>query len=198
MSRATGAGGAGADAESFNPSISANGRVVAFQSEANNLSSEDNNAYGNVFVRNLDSNDLTLVSRTSAGAPGDANSNDPSISGDASRVVFRSGADNFSNQDDNGYTNVFVRDLSANTTTFASRGNGADGVAPNATSFQPTISRNGRRVAFRTGADNISSEDNNAYTNMFVRDLVSGTTTLREPRDRARRPGGGRLLVRIG
>jgi hypothetical protein len=177
VSRGAGVAGTGADEDSYDASFSPDGSKVGFESLADNLSTEDNNTYKNAFVRNLDTNELTLVSRTSGGAPADGDSNDPEPT-NGNRVVFRSAADNLSGEDDDMYTNVFVRDLAAGTTTFVSRGDGPDGVAPDASSYQATISDDGRRVAFRTTANNISGEDNNAYVNIFVRDLISATTTL--------------------
>jgi hypothetical protein len=189
VSRAAGVAGTGADEDSYDASISPDGRKVGFESLADNLSTEDNNTYKNAFVRNLDTNELTLVSRTSGGAPADGDSNDPDPT-NGGKVVFRSTADNLSGDDDNTYTNVFVRDLSAGTTDFAGRGDGPDGVAPDANSFSATISDNGRRVSFRTAADTISTEDNNAYSNVFVRDLVSATTTLVSRGSGANGPAG--------
>ncbi|MBN1529213.1 MAG: hypothetical protein JW895_09145 [Thermoleophilaceae bacterium] len=177
VSRGAGATGTGADGQSYDASISPDGRKVGFESDADNLSADDNNTYFNAFVRNLDTNDLTLVSRTTAGAAVDGDSSDPDPT-NGGRVVFRSAGDNLSAEDDNTYTNVFVRDLSANTTVFASRANGPDGVASDASSYSVTISDDGRRVAFRTTANSISTEDNNAHSNVFVRDLVSATTTF--------------------
>ena len=180
VSRAAGAGGTGADGESYDPTISADGRKVGFESQGDNLSTEDNNTYQNAFLRNLDSNDSDARQPDDGAArprtgPLPTRPRPPT----GARVVFRSGGDNLSTEDDNGYTNVFVRDLSTNTTTFEGRGNGPDGVAPNC----KLVHRHDlgeRPRGWRSGpsADNISSEDNNAYSNVFVRDLVSATTTF--------------------
>ena len=178
-------GGAGADGGSIfwsELSVSADGRYVAFDSDADNLSSVDNNTVWNVFVRDLATSTTTLVSRQSdadGGAGGDANSFEPSISGDGRHVAFGSDADNLGAADDDSVTDVFVRDLLANTTTLASRqsetdgGSGGDGNASG-----PSLSADGRFVAFGSMADNLSSADDNDVYNVFLRDVMANTTQL--------------------
>ncbi|MGH2716150.1 MAG: calcium-binding protein [Thermoleophilaceae bacterium] len=173
-------GQAGANGRSFEPSISADGRFVAFMSEAENLSAEDSNLYFNIYVRDLVANTTTLVSRATgpSGAVADASSYTPAISADGGFVAFQSDADNLSAEDDNAVDNVFVRDLVATTTTLVSRAAGPAGAGADGRSRSPSISSDGRFVAFRTEADNLSTEDRNDFDNVFVRDLVATTTTL--------------------
>ena len=180
VTRATGAAGAGADGSSGGPGLSADGRLVVFTSDADNLLTEDNDAHDNVFVRDLAAGTTTLVSRASGagGAPADARAHDAGISADGRYVVFRSGADNLSPDDDEGVDNIFVRDLVANTTTLVSRRAGAGGAPANDSSFNPSISGDGNRVAFSSGANNLSNEDVNGVDNIFVRDLAAATVTL--------------------
>src|SRR5206468_119617 len=105
---------------------------VAFASEANSLSGADNNNYRNVFVRDLQTNTTTYVSRASgsAGAAGDDDSDSDSISADGRYVAFDSKANDLSGADNNTYKNIFVRDLKGtNTTTYVSRASGATGTA---------------------------------------------------------------------
>ena len=180
VSRAGGASGTGGDGNSYSPSISADGRFVAFASDADNLSSEDNNAAFNVFVRDTQAATTTLVSRAggASGTGADAGSLIPSISADGRFVAFYSDADNLSSEDNNAVSNVFVRDTQAATTTLVSRASGASGTGGDGFSSGPSISADGRFVAFDSGADNLSSEDNNAFNNVFVRDTQAATTTL--------------------
>ena len=172
-SRATGAGGAGGTDGSTDASISADGRYVAFSSVADNLSAVDDNLSTNIFVRDLQESTTTLVNRASgvAGAVANDTAYDPQISADGRRVTFISSADNLSAEDNNTYLNVFVRDLEANTTTLVSRAAGAAGTGADASSYNPSVSADGRYVAFQSNADNLSADDNNTYTNLFVRDL---------------------------
>jgi Tol biopolymer transport system component len=173
------AGGAGGDAAAFSPSISADGRYIAFDSQANNLSSADNNSFQNVFVRDRQAHTTTLVSRQGAGAGADDSSFDPSISADGRYVAFRSEANNLSSADENSFLNVFVRDTQSNTTSLVSRLSDADGGAgADADSQAPSISGDGRYVAFYSDADNLSSADDNSHTSVFVRDRQVKETAL--------------------
>jgi Tol biopolymer transport system component len=175
-------GGAGADGFSQEPSISADGRYVAFASEADNLSKEDNDAFQNVFIRDTQANTTTLVSRKSAadgGDPADEFSRMPSISADGRYVAFSSQAGNLSTDDKNNEEDVFVRDMQANTTTLVSRQSvGAGGAGGDHGSSRPAISADGRYVAFTSSADNLSADDKNEDVDTFVRDMQSGITTL--------------------
>ena len=194
ISRATGPTGAPGDLFSSTPSISANGDRVAFTSSATNLSPEDTPG-ASIFVREAGSNVTTLASRVSGagGAAADDDSEDPAISGDGRYVAFGSDADNLSTEDDNGVGNIFVRDLVANTTILVSRATGAGGAAANGGSAHPTISRDGRYVAFESDGNNLSGADDNAVRNLFVRDLVANTTVFVSRRSGANGAGGNDL-----
>lgn len=183
VSRRAGAGGAGANGNSFNPSISGDGNRVAFSSEANNLSTEDDNGVGNVFVRDRAAATVTLVSRATgaAGAPGTDSSGNPDISPSGRYVAFESSANNLSPDDRNPFINVFLRDLDESTTVLASRATGAAGAGGDADSADPAsqpVVGDSARVAFISQADNLSAEDLDAATNVFVRDALANTTEL--------------------
>jgi Tol biopolymer transport system component len=177
VSRASGAG-AKSNADSFTPSISANGRFVAFASNASNLSPDDADGATDIFVRDLQAGTLALVSRAAgaAGAKGSSGSAAPRISADGARIAFSSNAPNLDPDDPDAAPDVFVRDLRAQTTTLVSRA--ADGGASNGDSFSPTISADGRFVAFGSSATNLHPDDADAITDVFVRDLLTGTTQL--------------------
>lgn len=178
VSRAT--NGAAGDSESFRPSVSANGRFVAFSSNANNLSDVDNDNVTNVFVRDRQTNTTTLVGRASGpqGAGANSGSHSPSISGDGRLVAFNSSATNLSNGDSDAFTDVYVRDLQMNTTHLVSRASGGQGADADKNARNPSISSNGRFVAFESVADNLSPIDATGIDDIFVRDLQAGTTTL--------------------
>jgi Tol biopolymer transport system component len=180
VSRMDGPAGGAANGISGSPSISADGRFVAFQSDAYNLSTDDDNTVTDIFVRDLQTGTTTLASRPNAppGTVGHGVSRSPSISADGRFVAFVSDADDLSADDDNTVTNVFVRDLQTGTTALVSRADGLAGAGANGSSDHPSISADGRFVAFDSTADNLSAEDNDAFTNVFVRDLQAGTTIL--------------------
>ena len=158
-------------------SISADGRYVAFASRANDLSAEDNDSFVNIFVRDLQANTTTLVSRASgaSGAAADLWSAAPSISADGRYVAFESVAHNLSAAD-HDLANIFVRDLQANTTILVSRASGVSGAAADGGSVAPSISADGGRVAFESVALNLGPDV--ATVDVFVRDLPASTTTL--------------------
>ena len=181
VSRSSGTAGVPADLWSESPSISADGRYVAFMSVAHNVSGEDNNL-GNIFVRDLQSDTTTFVSRANgiSGAAANGGSEAPTISADGRYVAFQSLAVNLGGGVATK-SDVFVRDLQTNTTTLISRTSGASGAAADGHSRTPSISADGRYVAFDSDADNLSAEDNDSATDaidIFVRDLQTNTTTL--------------------
>jgi hypothetical protein len=113
VSRASGAAGAGGDGDSIFASISADGSQVAFDSEADNLDPDSNDSFIDVFVRNTAAGVTTLVSRATgvSGAAGDSDSFISAISADAGSVGFASNADNLDPDSNDGFLNVFHREL---------------------------------------------------------------------------------------
>jgi Tol biopolymer transport system component len=177
VSRATGAEGAGADGDSASPSISPAGRFVAFESTADNLSPDDDNAVRNVFVRDTLANTTTLVSRAADGSAANGDSSHPAISMNGASVAFQSVADNLSADDNDNFSNVYRRDMESGEITVVSRVVlGSLSVPADGNSYDPTIDREGLRVTFTSDADNLSAKDNNAFTNVFVTDLQTRFT----------------------
>jgi hypothetical protein len=156
--------------------VSANGRFVAFYSDADDLVPNDTNGFGDVFVRDLVASVNILVSvNTNGNASGDGLSTDPAISSNGQYVVFTSSADNLVPGGTNAQ-NVYIRDLQAGTTALASVS--ADEVNPgNGDSFLPSISADGRYVLFHSKASNLATGSfGNGIENLFFRDLQAGTT----------------------
>jgi Tol biopolymer transport system component len=183
-------GVAGTD-DSYAPSISGDGRYVAFESIATNLLGvgNDNNGFSDVFVHDRQMGTTTRVSVDSAGAEGIlGDSSSCSISGAGRYVAFVSAATNLVAGDGNGFTDVFVhdRDVDGNgiydeagwisTIRVSVDSAGAEG---NNNSNFPSISGDGRYVAFESDADNLLGvgNDNNGSTDVFVHDLQTGETT---------------------
>jgi Tol biopolymer transport system component len=180
VTRATGALGAKGNGASDNPSISADGRYVAFRSRASNLSADDPDVTSDVYVRDMQTDTTTLVSRATgaAGVKGGGASLSPSISGDGRFVAFASQATNLSPDDADTISDAFVRDLQENTTVLASRADGASGVKANGTSQFPVLSPDGRYVVFQGNATNLNSDDTDQYRDVYVRDLQANRTYL--------------------
>ena len=182
VSRAGGRAGAAANRHSIRPRISADGRYVAFESAASNLSDGARAGVRNIFVRDLRRRTTTLASRATGprGAGAGADATGPSISRGGRRVAFESPASNLTHADDDTAVNrydVFVRDLRSGRTQLVSRASGVRGRAASA-SAQAMISADGRYVAFDSGADNLTREGNDAILEVYVRDLRRHRTLL--------------------
>ena len=143
------------------PSISADGRYVAFASNASNLVAGDTNGFTDVFVRDLKLHKTYLVSVGPAGVQGNDNSVDPSISADGRYVAFDSEPATWWPATRNGYEDVFVRDRKLHKTYLVSVSSA--GVQGNGDSDTPAISADGRYVAFESGASNLVAGDSNGY-----------------------------------
>ncbi len=173
-----------ADTPSTKPSISADGRFVAFQSGVKvkriNVAQVELVGTYDIFVRDVETGATRRASLTDSGAQGNNHSENPSISGDGLYVAFTSKASNLVSGDTNGVVDVFVRDLELGTTQRVSVS--SDGLEANGESGSPSISADGRYVAFTSLASNLVAGDTNgdeisAYgEDVFVRDLHLGKT----------------------
>jgi Tol biopolymer transport system component len=167
-SRASGHQGALAAADCKLPAISANGRYVVFASKAKNLTGIDNDSAEDVFVRDLKTNRMLLVSRAQGkhGAAGNGDSSNPSISASGRFVAFESYASNLGPHDDAAIPDVFVRDMRSGRVFLASRASDGGPVA-NAPSANPSISADGRYVAFDSRGSNLVPADTLHATSVF-------------------------------
>jgi Tol biopolymer transport system component len=166
--------GGEADAPSYEPAISADGRYVVFSSAATNLVAGDGNGAADIFRRDLQTGTTIRISVSSAGAQADGGSYHPRISADGNVVAFMSTATNLVPGDTNGFMDVFVRNVSAGSTVRASvapSGGQADGP-----SYNPSLSADGVMVAFDTTATNLGGAKSLGYSDVYVRDLSNGTT----------------------
>jgi Tol biopolymer transport system component len=171
-----GQGGVLAGGDSGFPSISADGRYVAFESEATNLVPGDTNALTDVFVHDRATAVTTRVSVATGGAQGAGDSGRPRISADGRYVVFDSEASNLVPDDTNQLLDVFIHDRLTGVTTRVSVATGGAQAAGGSSMF-PSISADGRFVAFQSDATNLVPEDTNERRDIFVHDRVTGTTS---------------------
>jgi Tol biopolymer transport system component len=156
------------------PSISADGRFVAFDSAATNLVPINLHGYQHVYVRDLRNGTTELVSLSSSGQPGEWGGFGPSISGDGRYVAFISDSGNLVPGDFNGLPDVFVRDRQNATTECVS--NVVGGGPPNYNwLLQVSISADGNCVAFTSTANNLVPGVTNGLAHVFVRDRTSGS-----------------------
>jgi Tol biopolymer transport system component len=163
------------------PSISADGSVVAFSTEASNLVPQrDWNWSKDVFVRDLRNQTTELVSVTLDGGGGYGDSSLPAVSGDGRFVAFRSGTPNLVSmptESKSWWSQVYVRDRRLGKTELISvdiYGGFASGDCS-----APAISHDGRFVAFASESDDLVAHDaNGEWCDVFVRDRLKGTTEL--------------------
>jgi hypothetical protein len=156
--------------------LSADGKVVAFESTASNLVASDNAGMRDVFIHDRTTGITERVSVDSSGAEGDDDSGEfpPSLSDDGQIVAFASRATNLVANDTNGFQDVFVRDRATGITERISVDSaGAEG---DDDSGYPSLSADGRLVAFHSSASNLVANDTNATTDIFVHDRATGET----------------------
>ena len=157
--------------------INFDGRYVAFAANASNLVPGDTNNATDIFVRDRQAGTTTRVSLTNAGLQAGAASIEPAISADGRFVAFSSTATNLVAPDPGAARQIYVRDTVANTTTRVSVASGAGGAFGTGNSSLPTISSDGRYVAFASLASNLVAGDTNNAQDIFVHDRQTSTTT---------------------
>jgi Tol biopolymer transport system component len=173
---------ASANSWSDGGSISADGRYVAFTSNASNLVRGDTNKLPDVFMRDVRTGRTTRISVTSAGKQGvgkrySNGSNAPTISSDGRFVAFHSDMRNLVAGDTNNAFDIFVHDLVTGKTqrvSVSSAGRQANAESLGSASF----SLNARYVAFTSLATNLVANDRNDITDVFIRDLRTHRTQL--------------------
>jgi hypothetical protein len=175
------------------PTISADGRYVAFWSSATNLVAGDTNAKTDAFLRDRQTGTTTLISKGYQGAQSNGDSKRPIVSRDGSYVGFESGASNLiapevctglpilgrkcTGGDKNSADDVFLYEIGSGNLTLVS--GDANGAAANGASDRASLSGNGRKILYHSAATNlIASDTNGAVVDIFMRDLASGQTTV--------------------
>ena len=165
-----GLGGEPANGPSLFPSMSADGRYVAFQSQASNLVAGDTNGASDIFVRDL----VGETTVRACSVQGDRFSFSPALSDDGSVVAFASAATNFVAGDTNGLVDIFVCDLDSDVIQRVSVGPG--GIQGNGDSILPAISADGSLVAFKSLANNLVAGDRNGVVDVFAFDRTASAT----------------------
>ncbi len=156
------------NADSYTPAISGDGRSVAFESYSGNLVPDDKNAVRDIFIWNSGTNKIERVSVGSGGTEANAESYEPSVSGDGNLVAFTSAAGNISATEKGvSNNNVFLRDRKSNTTIMisvdpaAQKGGGGS---------RPSISYDGNRIAFYSHTATLVADDHNGIWDIFLWD----------------------------
>jgi hypothetical protein len=160
--------------DTLDAQISADGRYVAFSSQATNLVAGDTNGVFDVFVRDRESGTTEIVSIDSGSGQGNRVSIVSAISAGGRYVAFSSDATNLVGGDTNARTDVFVRDRQGGTTERVSVD--STGGQGNNSSYIRALSPDGRYVAFQSYSSNLVAGDANAVPDVFVHDRQTGTT----------------------
>jgi Tol biopolymer transport system component/lysophospholipase L1-like esterase len=158
------------------PSISADGTVVAYSSLARDLVSGDTNGADDVFAWERQTNTTTRISTTSSGDQLNAGSAGPVLSANGRFVAFESEADTLVAGDTNSVNDIFVLDRETESIRRVNISSG--GAQANAVSNRPSISADGRFVAYTSAATNLSGEDADPWYDAFMWDGATGSTTL--------------------
>lgn len=155
-----------ANGSSYDPVFTSDGSKLVFWSFASNLTSDDSNGMvGDVFLYDLASGSISNIS-----AGGNGQSYRPSISADGSKIVFESEASNLVPDDTNGVPDIFIYDMASGSITNITS-------AANRISIQSLISADGSKIVFGSDASNLTPNDTNGASGIFVYDVASGGFT---------------------
>lgn len=161
-------GGGQANERSYSPSISADGRIVAFASFASNVVRDDSNGLLDVFVHRRDQETTARLSVGPDGADGDGLSFAPVVSADGAVVVFSSEASNLVPDDSNRMRDVFVASTATGAVTRLSRPGAGSKAQGNGPSLGPVLDASGLMVAFASFATNLVPGDTNGQSDVFM------------------------------
>ena len=172
------AGGEKANAISTRPSLSFDGERVAFLSAATNLGAPDDEQRVDAYVKELDTGEVTRVSRSSAGERADGVTSAVALSGNGRRVAFVSRATNLDPRDTDDAPDVYVTNLATGRVRLASIApDGNKAMAGHSGVSGVSMSMSGRRVAFSTDAA-LDPADTNRAKDIYVKDLRTGNLVL--------------------
>jgi Tol biopolymer transport system component len=156
--------------------ISADGRRVVFESYAPLVCFDLDASRQDVLVRDRRLGRTILASPAWDGDEANNSAYDGVISADGRYVAFAGVASNLVPVDENGFTDIFLRDLEAETTSLVSVT--SSGEQANSPSYGTAISGDGRYVAFSSGASNLIPGGGRGSLHVFVRDTVAGVTEI--------------------
>jgi Tol biopolymer transport system component len=169
--------GTQANGGSVGGSISADGRYIAFSSNATNLVSNDTNGQEDIFVHDRQTGQTSRVSVASDGTQANDISRAPRISADGRYITFSSDATNLVSNDNNNRLDAFVHDRQTGQTSRVSVA--SDGTEGDGSSGASAISADGRYIAFASDATNlVSGDDVYGINDIFVYDRQTGQTSL--------------------
>ena len=173
--------------DAYDPSVSYDGRHVAFTSRARNLGGD---GHADIYVRDLRAGTTRLVT---GAIKADAGS--PSLSADGRYVAFVVRVGQPNGKRESLRSRVWRHDLQTGQNVLVSRAAGARGEPGDGLQTDPAISADGQRVAFASTGGNLGEGKPDGIAGVYVRDVARGTTTLLSTH--AERPGAGPDVVRV-
>lgn len=169
-------GGTQGNGGSNTAGVSGDGRLVVFNSTANNLVAGDTNGQQDVFLRDLQANTTVRASRTSTGGESNSSSFLPAISANGARVTFGSNATNMVAQAVPNGDSIYLYDVATGAVTLGSTN--AAGVSGNSYSDFSRLSADARYLVFDGGSTNLAPGDTDSDRDVFVKDLTTGVVAL--------------------
>jgi Ca2+-binding RTX toxin-like protein len=164
---------------SLNPSISADGRFVVFESNASNLVPGDTNNETDIFLKEIATGNISRVNISANGGQSNYQSSCPTISADGRFVVFESFATNLVPGDTNDTRDIYLKEISTgvilriNTSASWEQANNVNNSISSATT-SPSISADGRFVVFESNASNLVPGDTNNTQDIFLKEIATG------------------------
>lgn len=163
-----------ADGDSFEPEYAPDGTKILFKSRATDLVDDDTNMAEDIFVKNLTSGIVTRISTDATGNESNGDSYNAHFSPDSTKVIFRSNASNLVDVDTNGGTeDLFLKNLNDETIIIVSTN--SIGEQGNSDSYRGSFSSDGTKIIFDSDATNLVDDDTNGVSDIFIKDLTSGT-----------------------
>ncbi|MEL7228481.1 MAG: hypothetical protein AAGK38_01040 [Pseudomonadota bacterium] len=168
--------GGRANADAVEPDISADGRLIVFESQASDYVAGDTNGLRDIFLHDTETGTTTIISKAADGTSNSAGGRHPEISADGQFIVFESSSNNLVDNDTNIKRDIFLHNRITGETTLVSKA--TDGTQGNGGSFSATISADGKFIAYSSDATNLVANDTNGSRDVFLYDVENGTTTL--------------------
>ncbi|GAB6843579.1 calcium-binding protein [Methylorubrum rhodinum] len=151
------------------------GNSVVFISTSSNLVANDTNGVADVFLKNLETGAVTLLSKSGSGVQANGAASDLDVSADGTKILFSSTATNLVSTETIGFKNVFVKEIATGKVTLVSVP--ASGMTGNGNSDRGAFSPDGRSVAFISTAANLVANDLNGRQDVFLKNLGNGAIT---------------------
>ncbi|UVF20832.1 hypothetical protein HPT29_006805 [Microvirga terrae] len=165
---------------SYGARFGPDGRSVVFTSDADNLVAGDNNGKADIFLKNLDTKEVTRISVAKNGAEANNGSYNAQVSPDGRSIMFESVASNLTadgTEAEDGYSDIFVKDMTAPNGDVVCVSKAQNGTKANGDSYNARFSPDGRYVVFESYADNLVAGDDNGVADIFLKNLDTKEVT---------------------